>query len=126
MPHRVIGMFRQCSRLCHSMCKNKILSDSRIRNFNSFNRSKLNFNRSKCVFVESNFQPIRCLGFQTYFTEYIKKTLKHIFQDFGAALLRSKRLFAFSFQSHYRKSSYIQYELVDLKLLQTSNQECWI
>ena len=108
------------------MCKNKILSDSRIINFNIFDQSKLKFNRSKCVFVELDFQPIRCLGFQTYFTEYIKETLRHIFQDFGATLLRSKRLFAFSFQSHYQKSSYIQYELVDLKLLQTSNQECWI
>ena len=108
------------------MCKNKILSDSGIRNFNSFNWSKLNFNRSKCVFVELDFQPIRCLGFQTYFIEYIKETLKHIFQDFGVALLKSKRLFAFPFQSHYQKSSYIQYEPVDLKLLQTNNQECWI
>ena len=52
----------------------------------------------------SAHQPISCLGFQTYFTKYLRKTLGHVFEDFQQLNLRSKGLCLLLFQSLYRWS----------------------
>ena len=77
------------------------MQGSTDRDYGSIDRdvNSANFNFGPTV-----HKPIKLLGFQIYFTSYLKETLRHVCEDFGSALVRSKRCCVFSFQSHYQKS----------------------
>ena len=116
-------MIRQYSKCCKLVCKNRKATDSRTKISSVLTDQNLSsIDRNTYL----NNQKFKCLGFQTYFTKYIKETVRHVSNDFGATYLRFKRFGSFSFQNHYQKSIYIQSEPRDLKLLQTSHQRCWI
>ena len=76
-------------------------------------RSRIRPDRSRIAEKEilQNFKsgssPQKHLGFHSNLSTYKRKTLVlfwRLLEDFGGALVRSKRYCAFLFQSHYRKS----------------------
>ena len=76
-------MIRQCLKCYNSKYKNKEAAGSRIRNMpGSTDREECSTNRDtdlqNLIKSQQLIKPTKWLGFQIYFTKYLKEILRHV------------------------------------------------